>query len=31
MADETSKNFQELIKRQIETNVKLQALVDKGV
>ena len=31
MADETSKNFQELIKKQIETNAKLQALVDQGI
>ena len=31
MADETSKNFQELIKKQVETNAKLQALVDQGV
>ena len=31
MADITSRDFQELIKRQIETNVKLQALVDQGV
>ena len=31
MADETSKNFQELIKKQVETNAKLQALVDQGI
>ena len=31
MADETSKNFQELIKRQIETNIKLQTIIDQNV
>ena len=31
MADATSKNFQELIKRQIETNIKLQTIIDQNV
>jgi hypothetical protein len=31
MADETSKNFQELIKRQIETNAKLQTIIDQNI
>ena len=31
MADETSKNFQELIKRQIETNTKLQTIIDQNI
>ena len=31
MADTTSKNFQELIKRQIETNVKLQTIIDQNI
>ena len=31
MADATSKNFQELIKRQIETNVKLQTIIDQNI
>ena len=31
MADATSKNFQELIKRQIETNTKLQTIIDQNI
>ena len=31
MADETSKNFQELIKRQIETNAKLQTIINQNI
>ena len=31
MADATSKNFQELIKRQIETNTKLQTIIDHNI
>mgnify|MGYP001200750283 CR=1 FL=1 len=31
MADTTSKNFQELIKKQIETNAKLQTIIDQNI